>query len=170
MDRESARLRSNAKHSRSSRIICWSSREDRKLQYSYHNAAAASTAPLALKVLGLATTTSTGYFHCMNLAQPRVRSVLLAMHSSAGILLPQYATFLPMYFPMYGTTNIVSSNSSCCMLSLHSLSASDSSCTSSSVVLVSVEGSESISSESFVRGGEGSPSSTKDVEADVDIY
>jgi len=70
---ESARLQPNARLSKPSGAICRSSWEDRKLKYSYHNAAAASTMPVALKVLGLVTTISTGYFHSMNLAQPSIQ-------------------------------------------------------------------------------------------------
>lgn len=44
-----------------------------------------------------------------------------------GTNLPQKAHFLPKYFPIYGTTTIVNSNSSCCNDSFHSLSASFSS-------------------------------------------
>lgn len=36
----------------------------------FHKEAAASTAPAALKAFLLVMTTSTGYFHCMNFAQP----------------------------------------------------------------------------------------------------
>ena len=67
--------------------------------------------------------------------------------------LPQYAHFLPKYFPKYGTTTIVNNSSSCCKLSFHSLSASDSSPSSSlsSMSSLSAEsGRESISSRSVV--------------------
>ena len=69
--------------------------------------AAASIAPIPLNVLGLVTTISTGYFHSMNDFQP------------------QYANFLPKYFPRYGTMTSDRSSSSCCSDSCHSRSASE---------------------------------------------
>lgn len=67
---------------------------------------------------------------------------------------PQYAHFLPKYFPIYGTSTIVKSSSICCSDSLHSLSASDTYSSSSTEELVEEEGSESISSasEELMRG------------------
>ena len=72
-----------------------------------HKLAAASIAPIPLNVLGLVTTISTGYFHSMNDFQP------------------QYANFLPKYFPRYGTMTSDRSSSSCCSDSCHSRSASE---------------------------------------------
>ena len=62
--------------------------------------------------------------------------------------LPQYANFLPKYFPIYGTTTIVSSSSSCCKLASHSFCASDlySDETEDTSDESSEEGKESISS------------------------
>ncbi len=45
-------------------------REGSRESRSFYNDAAASTAPVALKVFGPVTTISTGHFHCMNFAQP----------------------------------------------------------------------------------------------------
>lgn len=61
---------------------------------------------------------------------------------------PQYAHFLPKYFPKYGTMTIVSNNSSCCNDSLHSLSASETYSSSSAEEAVAEDGSESMSSAS----------------------
>jgi len=49
----------------------------------------------------------------------QVTTMLSWIHS------PQYAVFLPKYFPRYGTSSIVSSSSICCRLSRHSRSASE---------------------------------------------
>jgi hypothetical protein len=61
---------------------------------------------------------------------------------------PQYAHFLPKYFPIYGTSTMVSNSSICCSDSLHSLSASDMYSSSSAEETVAEEGRESISSAS----------------------
>ena len=59
---------------------------------------------------------------------------------------PQYAAFLPKYFPRYGTMTIVNNSSNCCSDSFHSLSASDMYSSSSAEELVAEDGNESISS------------------------
>ncbi|KAG5288653.1 hypothetical protein I7I50_01989 [Histoplasma capsulatum G186AR] len=74
-----------------------------------HNGAAALVTPALRATALFCTTISTGYFHSIILAHP------------------QYAHFLPRYLPTNGMITIVKSNSSCCILSFHSLSASDSS-------------------------------------------
>jgi hypothetical protein len=61
---------------------------------------------------------------------------------------PQYAHFLPKYFPMYGTRTMVNSSSICCNDSLHSLSASETYSSSSTEDAVGEDGRESISSAS----------------------
>jgi hypothetical protein len=61
---------------------------------------------------------------------------------------PQYAHFLPKYFPIYGTTTMVNNSSICCSDSLHSLSASDMNSSSSADETVAEDGRESISSAS----------------------
>jgi len=78
-------------------------------QFRRHNEAAVSTVPTPRRGALFVITTSTGYFHSINLAQP------------------QYAHFLPRNLPANGIITIVNNNSSCCRLSLHSLSASESS-------------------------------------------
>lgn len=109
------------------------------LWHGRHNEAAASTAPVPLNVDSLVTTTSTGYFHCMNFAQP------------------QYAHFLPKYFPMYGTTTMVNNNSSCCKLSCHSRSASVGSPSSELCPDEVVVGEDGRESSSEGEDGESSP-------------
>jgi hypothetical protein len=62
---------------------------------------------------------------------------------------PQYAHFLPKYFPRYGTSTMVNNSSICCNDSLHSLSASETYSSSSSAEdAVGEDGRESISSAS----------------------
>lgn len=114
-----------------------------------HSAAAASTAPVSLNVFGLEMLISTGYFHSMNLAHPiSIVSIMpsysLFLHAEDDV--PQYAAFLPKYFPRYGTMTIVSSSSSCCSDSFHSRSASDMYSSSSTEELEEEEGRESTSS------------------------
>jgi hypothetical protein len=116
--------------------------------HDVHSVAAASTAPVSLNIFGLEMVTSTGYFHSMNLAHPVPLSasyqafVDVAAQDDA----PQYAAFLPKYFPRYGTMTIVNSSSSCCNDSFHSRSASDMYSSSSASELVEEEGKESTSS------------------------
>jgi hypothetical protein len=114
---------------------------------SAHSVAAASTAPASLNVFGLEKTISTGYFHSMNLAHPRR---MLATCNPYGQHIkddvPQYAAFLPKYFPKYGTMTMVNKSSNCCNDSFHSLSASDMYSSSSASELVAEDGNESISS------------------------
>ena len=118
-----------------------------------HSDAAASTAPAALKLPGRVTSIETGYFHSMNLAHPinDPNSQSMSQTSSSYQLhSPQYAHFLPKYFPRYGTSTIVNSSSNCCRLSRHSRSASESASSSlgeTEVLLpAELEGSESMSS------------------------
>jgi hypothetical protein len=74
--------------------------------------------------------------------------------------LPQYAHFLPKYFPIYGTTTIVNNSSSCCKLSFHSRSASDSSGSSSeSMSSLSAESGRESTEERSSSACEGEPSS-----------
>jgi hypothetical protein len=61
---------------------------------------------------------------------------------------PQYAHFLPKYFPIYGTSTMVKSSSICCKDSLHSRSASETYSSSSTEDAVGEDGRESISSAS----------------------
>jgi len=67
--------------------------------------------------------------------------------------LPQNANFRPKYFPIYGINTIVSNSSSCCKLSLHSLSASDRSRSSSTELVSPDSGRESTSPSSSGDGG-----------------
>jgi hypothetical protein len=83
-----------------------------------------------------------------------VSGIFKAIHQLSVI--PQYAHFLPKYFPRYGTRTMVRSSSSCCKLSLHSRSASESSSSSLGDIEVSEpadeEGSESTSSNVLAGG------------------
>jgi hypothetical protein len=84
----------------------------------------------------------------MNLAHPT--SLLATCYAIHQVYIkhdvPQYAAFLPKYFPRYGTMTIVNSSSNCCSDSFHSLSASDMYSSSSAEELVAEDGNESISS------------------------
>ena len=62
----------------------------------FHNEAAASTAPAALKVFLLVKTTSTGYFHCMNFAQP-----VCTRSARAHPFIHSSASFLSLAFPFH---------------------------------------------------------------------
>jgi hypothetical protein len=118
----------------------------------YHNEAAASTAPASLNAPEFETTISTGYFHSIHLAHPNTVSLQLVFRNRHNDV-PQYAHFLPKYFPIYGTRTMVNSSSICCNDSRHSRSASERYSSSSTVELVAEEGRESISSVEGLVGG-----------------
>ena len=145
-----------------------------------YSEAAASMAPAALNMPGLVTTTSTGYFHSMNLAQPTLASTEAPLRSDSMLLSsdtriplqlsmhdhsPQYAHFLPKYFPRYGTATIVRMSSICCNDSRHSRSASETNSLLSAVELVEDEGKEFISLPSEKLSG----SSMKEALFDMDM-
>lgn len=60
--------------------------------------AAASIKPAPLNSPGLVISTFTGYFHSMNLPHPG-DCQLLVLNYGRSSCLPQYAAFLPKYFP-----------------------------------------------------------------------
>jgi hypothetical protein len=117
---------------------------------SHYRVAAASITPAPLNAAGLLMTTSTGYFHSMNLVQPAIEFLVSTPEDQQlwQDRLPQYAQRRPKYFPTKGTKTIVNSNSNCSKLSLHSASASEKSSdrVSRSESVVASEGSEATSS------------------------